>query len=124
MAKQVTPTPAPQTQRTPGPWYVGGTDDSYIRPWPRSVVGGVPIASFFHRFNDDEEAGTGSVDQKRANAKANAAFIVLAVNSHDDLVAACRLALAKLESLNEEHNQTGQALTDILTRLTGAAHAK
>lgn len=37
-------------------------------------------------------------------------------NTHDELVALCKAALAKLESLHAQNNQTGQLLMEMIER--------
>jgi hypothetical protein len=48
--------------------------------------------------------------------KANAARLAHCWNTHDELVRACKAALTKLESLNEEHNRTGVMLEEVLAK--------
>jgi hypothetical protein len=48
--------------------------------------------------------------------EANAARLAHCWNTHDELVRACKAALTKLESLNEEHNRTGVMLEEVLAK--------
>ena len=60
-------------QRTPGPW---------------KVLGGNTIGTSYRPIATIDRGFTGD-DKMDAETRANAAFIVMACNAHDDLLAAC-----------------------------------
>jgi hypothetical protein len=88
------------TKHTPGPWTV----DELLAEGRPVVSGsnGEPVALVFPSVYDDEEAGP--------EAAANAARIALAVNCHDDLVAALRLCMSHNSDMSTDDYNAVQAL--------------
>lgn len=87
-------------KHTPAPWHYGhvGTDALWIGPGYNQT----PVAHVDH-----------DMEYARDNSRANAAFIVRAVNAHDDLVEALRAARQYLEGGNPLHASGGHRNTDL-----------
>ena len=80
-----------QAQHTPGPWRY--TDGGIIDNAPPRGHAGVEIADVLGADTHDRRGPV-----LKQEARANAAFIVRACNSHDDLLAACKFALDSIAS--------------------------
>ncbi len=103
-----------KTQHTPTPWGILQVcDEVYIQPKGNEVLGG-------HYHTQDILKMTAKRDY------ANAAFIVRACNSHDELVAAAQKALDFIQSLPYEpaiaaSTKAQDALVDALAAAKGDA---
>lgn len=87
-------------QHTPGPWHTTPPDASYhdvVRIYAEGdAEGSLPIAVCPQRAGNFQRVLAGETD-KDGETLANAAFIVRAVNAHDELVAALERAAEALE---------------------------
>ena len=93
------------SEHTPLPWTAGGAADQ--EPLADWLVNGewVPYASIYHiEIAENKDSGIAEFRLRHighttgSNAPADGEFICRACNSHDKLVAACRIALRSLES--------------------------
>ena len=86
-------------QHTPTPW--GVTDGVDTVRGSKAIIdeGGVYIGQLFAEGEDSNQT---TVEKCRANAE----FIVTCVNSHDELIEACKVSLARLLALDEKLNNT------------------
>lgn len=87
---------------TPAPWIDGAERDG------RQTVHYVKAGTCNIYLN----RGVGQTEQE---ARANIRLVAAA----PELLEACKAALAKLESLHEEHNRTGVMLEDAIQKATG-----
>jgi hypothetical protein len=78
------------TEPTPRPWYCKG-NAVYWFPEGRTVLEGYRHVASTHSY----DATTDPIDE--GTDEANASLIVRAVNSHDELIAACEQAAGYLE---------------------------
>ena len=105
-------------EHTPLPWYaLGWGISAEARNVRRPVAMCVPITPMSGREN--AEARRTSDEQQRANAK----FIVLAVNTHDDLLAALEDLLKSYESIVHDEYDGTSSLTAWLVKAARARAA-
>jgi hypothetical protein len=107
----------PTVKHTPTPWFIARTSVGgakvTIKPESQRNVSGTPICT---------------VNRNRAEVDANAAFIVLAVNHHEELVAALQNMIGMWEFIDPavgQHFSPKCAVTvkhakDLLAKLGGA----
>src|ERR1700682_5153340 len=80
-------------QHTPTPWSVATSIKEFV---PKTQGGGLKVRLLGNGF---QRLGTMNASEDTELARANAAFIVRAVNSHEELLEAAKVALERLGKL-------------------------
>lgn len=103
---------------TPGPWQLE-YNPHYSRHELRGGLKGVDGRHIFGHFQGWSADGVTTEDEDNANAQ----FIVKAVNCHDALLEACKVALGTIEWLESHGSERAQASKDAITDAITKAEA-
>ncbi len=87
-------------KHTPTPWYISTVSTGLIRTEDNSEVIDYKIKHSLSDYESVQIGQIGYVFLDNETSKANAEFIVRAVNTHNELLEACKLALEFMESVN------------------------